>query len=169
MDDNDKAPDAAFEMLMIEMRDMLVEAEARDRQLEEDIGGYLIGSMPTEPHPLTPLSIEDVLCLPEMGGTFTAAPEFRRKGEHVGDDLIRRAVKQGKLTPLPLGAKKHLFTRKQIKEFLATPCTDQPSPPSRGTAPGKTRSVRPAAGPSPNEGSWTLDAAMRMAAELKKR
>lgn len=153
------------ELMLMEIEEVMLTLEKWGRQDEDALAvlqAHMDGTMPAEIDMDAPLSIEDVLCLPEMGGAFTVNPEFRRKGENVNDNQIREAIKKGLLMPLPLSAKKHLLSRRQIRTLLEPPPTERAQVPKPAAAAARPASRRTQADPDA-----ALEAALRMAAEMK--
>lgn len=99
----------------------------------------LRGEGPADIHEDAPLTLEQAVCLPELGGSFTVDPALRKPSETVKVKTLRGAIDRGEIVPGWKG--KNLFvTRRMIREWL-NGCQGQKTTrrPSRSDATNPTR------------------------------
>lgn len=72
-----------------------------------------------DPHPDEPLTLFEVVCLPELGGQLYVGKDVPGKpGPNIAVKTLRRAIERGQLSVLRPNEKNMFVTRTMIKEWL---------------------------------------------------
>lgn len=108
------------ELMLMEIDDVMLTLEKWGRE-DEDIlttlEALMEGSMPAEIHDDAPLTLEQAVCLPELGGSYTVNPELRSPAEKITVKTLRNAISRGDIAPGWKDSKNLFVTRRMIREW----------------------------------------------------
>lgn len=161
------------ELQFIDAESLLHEMQEGNRAVEQDFAKLKSGSLPADLHDDAPLKLEDAICLPELAGAFTVAPELRRPSESLTVKTLRLAIERGELRTIRPNTKNLYVTRRFIREWLER-CQDQKttSPFSSSGRNGGTSTARlhtrPSSSSTRTETSTSLASARMILEQLKQ-
>jgi hypothetical protein len=142
------------ELLFLEYEDLLFDMEEHGRELDELWEAFKAGAVPADVDLDAPLTIEQALHLPELGGSYTVNPELRSASETVKAKTLRGAIERGDLRVEWFNSKNMYTTRRWVREWLEAGCLDRKTQ-RRNSSSGSPARTSRAASPTMGTGSST--------------
>jgi hypothetical protein len=113
------------ELLLMDMDDALFDMMESGRELDELWEKFKDGAVQADVDLDAPLTIEQALHLPELGGSYTVNPELRSASETVKAKTLRGAIDRGELRIEWFNSKNMYTTRRWVREWLEAGCLDR--------------------------------------------
>jgi len=156
--------DMAMEMAFLAMTDHLAATAETDRELTEVWEKFRTGAFPADLDDDAPLTLEQAVCLPELGGSYTVNGELRSPSEAVKVKTLRGAIDRGEIDPGWKG--KNLFvTRRMIREWLDR-CRNEGK--KRTSSSGARAGTSKAGSPTALRGSSKMETSLQLALDAAK-
>lgn len=99
---------------MLDAADLLTSQDESIAMLQQVVDGAVTADI----HDDAPLTLEQAVRLPELGGSYTVNPELRSPSEAVKVKTLRLVIQRGELACLRPNTKNLYVTRRQIREWL---------------------------------------------------